>query len=254
MRAITRSIGPAYRDALGQDAGYAIDLALAERQHAAYVATLRQLGVAVTVLPEGGFADGCFVEDTAIIIGGQALVTRPGAPSRRAETEAIADALLTLGLHVTTMHEPALLDGGDVLRMANKLFVGRSARTNEAGIQQLAAWTAPLGHAVIVVDVPPATLHLKCHATAPVPGLLVRARHALPDSWVPNDWDTIDLPDAEAYAANTLGIDQTIIIAAGYPETMKRIAATGRPVIALDTTEIAKAAGSLTCLSLLVES
>lgn len=252
-RAITRAIGPAYRDALGQDASVPpIDLPLAQAQHAAYVAALRELGVDVVVLPEGGFADGCFVEDTAIVVGSYALVTRPGAPSRRPETEAVAAALAESGAVMTHMQEPATLDGGDVLRLGNRLLVGRSARTNEAGIAALTAFGRDIGVEVQELPVPADTLHLKCHATAPIHGLVVVARDVLPRELVPPGWTMVKIPDEEAYAANTLGVGDTVFVADGHPETRARIAATGARVRVLATSEIAKAAGSLTCLSLFV--
>ncbi|MFO0745212.1 MAG: hypothetical protein U1F43_05970 [Myxococcota bacterium] len=104
----------------------------------------------------------------------------------------------------------------------------------------------------MAVDVPAGTLHLKCHATAPLPGLVVVARDVLPLDLVPAGWTIVKIPDEEAYAANTLGLGATVIAAAGFPQTVARIAAAGARVRVLDTTEIAKAAGSLTCLSLIV--
>lgn len=253
VHAVTRAIGAAYRDALGQCADVPpIDLPLAQRQHAAYVAALAELGAAVTTLPEGGFADGCFVEDTAIVVGRAALVTRPGAPSRRPETAAVARALGDLGLRLTTMEAPATLDGGDVLRLGDRLLVGRSERTNAEGIAALERFGAEVGLEIVTLDVPKDTLHLKCHATAPLPGLVVVARDVLPPALVPAGWRIVKIPDEEAYAANTVGMGDTVLVAAGYPETAARIAAAGARVRALDTTEIGKAAGSLTCLSLIV--
>lgn len=252
LSAIVRTLGPAFRDALGQDPSVAIDLDLALLQHAGYVRALRQLGADVTVLFDGGFPDGCFVEDTAVIIGKNALITRPGAESRRPETGTIAASLEAMGLGLTVMADPALLDGGDVLKVGRRVFVGRSGRTNEAGIETLRAFVHDLSHELVVLDVAAETLHLKCHATAPLPGLLVMAHDVIPKRWVPNDWDTIEIPSHEAYAANTLGIDDTVLVAGGYPETAARIAAAGCGVRTLDTSEFAKAAGSLTCLSLIV--
>jgi len=93
---------------------------------------------------------------------------------------------------------------------------------------------------------------LKCHASSPIDGLVVVARDALAPEHVPAGWEIVKIPDDEAYAANTLGIGTTVLVAAGYPETARLLAARGLRVVALDTREIAKAAGSLTCLSPLV--
>ncbi|MCC6621460.1 MAG: N(G),N(G)-dimethylarginine dimethylaminohydrolase [Deltaproteobacteria bacterium] len=254
--AVVRRLGPAYAEALGQSPDAPpIDLARAQAQHAAYVAALKDLDLVVLELDDHGLPDACFVEDTAIVVGRDALLTRPGAPSRRAEVDAVGAALMGLGVRVTPMTEPATLDGGDVLRLGDRLLVGRSARTNDEGIAALEAYARPLGLAVHVLDVPPETLHLKCHATSPVEGLVVVARDVLPPEQVPPGWRIVKIPDKEAYAANTLGVGDEVLVAAGFPEAARAIAAAlpaGR-VVTLDTSELAKAAGSLTCLSLLVE-
>lgn len=253
-KAIVRRIGPAFADALGQSPDVPpIDLTLAQRQHAAYVAALRDLDLVVLELGDDGLPDACFVEDTAIVVGDSALLTRPGAPSRRPEVAAVGAALVGLGVRVTPMQSPATLDGGDVLRLGARLLVGRSARTNDAGIAALEAFARPLGLEVRTLDVPATTLHLKCHATAPLDGLVVVAHDVIPAALVPHGWDIVKVPDQEAYAANTVGVGDTVLVAADYPEAAHAIAATGRRVVVLDTSEIAKAAGSLTCLSLLVE-
>ena len=130
----------------------AIDPALARRQHAAYRAALTALGARVVALPpDDAHPDGCFVEDTAVVIDDLALVTRPGAPSRRGEGAAIAAALAPL-VELATMDAPATLDGGDCLRLGRTLYIGRSARTNAAGIARAAEVFAPRGVRVVAVD------------------------------------------------------------------------------------------------------
>jgi dimethylargininase len=140
-----------------------LDPARARAQHAAYVAALRRVGVAVLELaPDPELPDGCFVEDTAVLVDGTALITRPGAPERRGEGTAVAQ-VLTASHRLALMEAPATLDGGDVLRCGDTLWIGRSGRTNDAGIA--AARAAFPALKVVPVDVPGA-LHLKCHATA----------------------------------------------------------------------------------------
>lgn len=251
-RALVREIPDSYAAALGQAPGApAIDVGRARAQHAAYRAALGRLGLSVTVLPaDETLPDCCFVEDVAIVAAGHGLLTRPGAPSRRAEVEAVADALGgAVVLHRT--RAPARVDGGDVLRVDNTIFVGQSGRTDRAGLAAVREVFEPLGFAVHPAPVADGTLHLKCHVSSPLPGLVLVAEGAYPDAMFPASARVVRVPASEAYAANAVGAGQTVLIAAGYPETAARLRAEGLSVITLDTSELALADGSLTCLSLL---
>ena len=251
-RALVRALTDSYADALGQLPGApAIDVARARAQHAAYCAALSRLGCAVTELrADEALPDGCFVEDAAVIAGGHALLTRPGAPSRRAEIDAVAAALEgAVTLHRT--RAPARLDGGDVLVVGNAIFVGLSGRTDGAGFAAVQETFAPLGFSVRSVPVPAATLHLKCYVSAPLPGLVVLAEGTYPAALFPAGVRVVQVPAAEAYAANTVGADETVLVAAGYPGTAARLRAEGLTVEALAMSELARADGSLTCLSLI---
>jgi dimethylargininase len=142
-----------------------IDLARARAQHAAYADLLRELGYAVVELAaDPAFPDCCFVEDVAVVLDELALLTRPGAESRRGEVAAVAEALARYRPLATT-EDPATLEGGDVLRVGRTLYVGRSARTNAAGIARLAAVAEPHGYRVVPVPVS-GCLHLKSAVTA----------------------------------------------------------------------------------------
>jgi dimethylargininase len=159
--AITRPMSDRFVDALAAlPPDPAIDPALARRQHAAYRAALTALGARVVALPpDDAHPDGCFVEDTAVVIDDLALVTRPGAPSRRGEGAAIAAALAPL-VELATMDAPATLDGGDCLRLGRTLYIGRSARTS-GGHRAGGRGVTLRGVRVVAVDLP-AVLHLKC--------------------------------------------------------------------------------------------
>lgn len=250
--AIVRAPSPRFLHALGQDEGVAIDLGLALTQHAAYVGALRELGLTVIALPPlADYADACFVEDTAVVFGAAALVTRPGAPSRRGEEETVAWAVGNLGLSLTRMLPPATLDGGDVLRVGNVFFVGRSDRTNREGLDALERFARGVDPEarVVPVDLPPGVLHLKCHASA-LGDDTVLAAAALPLD-LPSHVRRLDIPDSEAFAANAVATPAGVLVAAGYPRTAEVLTAAGFRVRPLVTSEFAKADGSLTCLSVL---
>ncbi len=249
MRAIVRSIPASFVDALAM-APQAIDVALARVQHAAYVAALEAAGATVrAIAAREDCPDCCFVEDTAVVVGRRALIANPGAPSRRAEVDAVAAMLASCGLEVARMVAPATLDGGDCMRVGDMIYVGRSARTNAAGIARLAEVFA--GIRVVAVELPAGILHLKCVVT-PLGGdrvLLARdslaaATFAASIVWVPAD---------ERYAANAVAIGTHAIVAAEYPGTHQALAAAGFTLHPVPTSEVRKADGSLTCQSILLD-
>lgn len=223
-----------------------INVPLARTQHAAYCAALADAGLAVeTLAGDEAFPDSCFVEDTAVVVGDRALVTRPGASSRRGETAAIAVALRRW-CDVIEMTEPATLDGGDCLRLGDTLYVGRSARTNARGIAQLAM----LGLRVVEVDLPAGILHLKCVCSRLDDGRVLLAEGSLPADTF--DAAVVWVPADETYAANAVAIGAHVLAAEGYPRTHEALAAAGFTVHAIPCSEVRKADGSLTCQSLLL--
>jgi dimethylargininase len=124
----------------------AVDVNLAKRQHAAYVAALETSGWAVRHAPEAeDCPDSVFVEDTVVVCDDLAVLTRPGAPQRRAEVDGVAPVMASLGLRTARVEAPGTLDGGDVLQAGTTVYVGRGGRTNGEGIRQLRALLAPLG-------------------------------------------------------------------------------------------------------------
>src|SRR5919107_725444 len=147
-------------------AGAALDHALARAQHFAYRDALADLVEVVALPPDEELPDACSVDDCAVVLGGRALLTRPGAPSRAAEPERLAGALERLVDVLERMAAPATLDGGDVLRLGRTLVAGRSERTGQDGIAQLAAFAEAAGGRVEVAAVPTGTLHLQSAVTA----------------------------------------------------------------------------------------
>lgn len=248
LRALARSIPSSFSSALCAEVpAHPIDVALARTQHAAYCAALAACGATVEVLAgEEACPDSCFIEDTAVVVGGRALLTRPGAPSRRAETAAVATALARW-LDVVEMTAPATLDGGDCMRVGDTLYVGRSARTNPLGIAQLAA----LGLRVVAVDLPPGVLHLKCVCSPLGDDRILLAEQSIPAQKF--DADVVWVPASETYAANAVAIGGHVIVADGYPRTSEALAAAGFTLHAVPTSEVRKADGSLTCQSIVLD-
>jgi dimethylargininase len=226
-----------------------IDMTRALAEHAHYEAVLRSLGVDVVRLPPlPDLPDSVFVEDTAIVLDECAIITRPGAASRRGETPSTRDALAQLR-DVREMMAPATLDGGDVLRLGRQLFVGMSSRTNRPGIDQLSDLAGLFGYRVTPVDVA-GVLHLKSAATAASDDVVVvNGTLVAPDAFGVR---SITVPVDEPAGANVLAIDNTVLCAANAPRTAELLANAGFSVIAVDNSELAKAEAALTCCSLLV--
>ncbi len=227
-----------------------IDVARARAQHADYVAALRGLGVQVIELPADEACPDCvFVEDTAVIAGGVALLTRPGAPTRQAESAAVRDALAQL-LPLETMTAPATLDGGDCLRLGNRLYVGRTARSSAAGAARAREVFARVGVEVIEVPVSGA-LHLKSVCSPLGDDTVLIAEGALPAGCFGGAREVI-VPAAEAAAANVVVIGRAALVAAGFPRAARLVADAGFEPVPVDTAEMRKADGALTCLSIIV--
>lgn len=226
-----------------------IDLDRAIAQHAEYAALLRSLGLEVVELPaDPAFPDCCFVEDVAVVLDEVALLTRPGAASRQGEVAAV-EAALARYRPIETTPSPATLEGGDVLRVGRTLFVGRSARTNDAGSARLAAVAEPLGYRVVPVPVT-GCLHLKSAVTA-----LDQERLLVNRAWLDpgplRGFELEDVAPEEPGAANVLRVAGLVIAHPGFPRTLERIAALGYVVRPLDVSEFLKAEAALTCKSLL---
>ena len=224
-----------------------IDVARARAQHAQYERTLASLGCQLVTLPAApDLPDSVFVEDTAVVLDEMAIITRPGAASRRSETDAIAS---TLGVfrQLRFLSAPATLDGGDVLRLGWTIYVGVGGRTNAAGVQQLRDLVSPCGYEVRV-GVVDACLHLKSAVTEVAPGVVVINPKWVDSQMFPNH-AIIEVDPAEPAAANVLRIGDVLVCGAAYPRTNARLSAVGR-ICPVDVSELAKAEGAVTCCSL----
>ena len=228
-----------------------INLELARTQHAAYESALRDAGCDVRQLQEqADLPDSVFVEDNAIVLDQVAVLTRPGAESRRGEIESMATALAPFR-EVRRIEAPATLDGGDVLRLDRVLYVGASARSNAEGIEQLARLVAPFDYHVQAVPLH-GCLHLKSAVTQVAPGLLlfnpdwVAARHF-------PGYRTIAVASADQFAANSVWVGDRLLYSTSFPRTADMVRRAGVDVCLLNMSETEKAEGGVTCCSVIFD-
>lgn len=229
-----------------------IDIRRARRQHTLYEQLLAVLGCRIERLAEAPeLADSVFVEDTAVVLDELAVITRPGAQSRRAETATVSSALGAVR-PLARIEAPGTLDGGDVLRVDETIYVGLSSRSNRAGIDQLAAHVSPLGYRVRPVPVR-SCLHLKSAVTQVEAHTLLINPH-----WVDRQafatMRFIEVDAAEPFGANALCIGAAVVYPASNPATARRLRAHGLSVHSIEMSELEKAEGAVTCCSLIVSS
>jgi dimethylargininase len=251
LLALTRDISPAIEHCeLTHLERTTIDLARARAEHNEYEAALRALSYEVRRLPAGpDMPDSVFIEDTAVVLDELAVIMRPGAESRRVETATVAEAVRTYR-PVAAVLAPGTLDGGDVLRIGRRLFVGGGYRSNDAGIKQLGSIVGSQGYSVEAVPFQ-GCLHLKSAASL-VANDLVLINPAWVDAERFQPLRTIDVDPSEPYAANALLIDGAIVYPAEHVRTRKRLEAAGLTVHSVPAGELAKAEGGVTCCSLLL--
>jgi dimethylargininase len=252
LTAITRAVSPAIvRCELSFIDRKPIDLARAQQQHQAYELLLAKLGAQVVSLPpEPDLPDSMFVEDPAIVMDELAVMFPLGTESRRGEAASLAKELVKYR-KLAYVQLPGTLEGGDVLRIGRRLFVGLTKRSNTEGIRQLAELVRPHGYEVIPVSVT-GCLHLKSAVTWIADNTLL-ANRAWFDTAPFAGYDWIDVDPSEPHAANALALGSTVIFPASFPRTRGRIGSQDFRVTTLDISELQKAESGLTCSSLLFE-
>ena len=224
----------------------AVDVDLAGRQWEAYVDAFRSAGWSVIELPElDEHPDGVFVEDAVFVFRDVAVVARSGAESRRGETAGLAERFADLGYDVTTIEAPATLDGGDLLKVGDTVYAGRSARTNPEGIAQLRAAIEPRGATVVEVPVTKA-LHLKSCLTALPDGTIVGHEPVVDE---PEMFDRIEMTPEESGAHVVDLGDGRILLASSCPQSADAHRRHGVEVVTVDIGEFEKLEGCVTCLS-----
>lgn len=228
-----------------------IDVERARAEHRIYEDTLEALGCTLIRLSEApDLPDSVFVDDTAVVLNELAIITHPGAASRRGELVAVAEALGRFR-SLVWIQPPATLDGGDVFVVGRQIFAGRSTRTNDAGIEQLRSIVTPFRYVVHAVDVS-GCLHLETAVSAIASDTLI-----IQPAWVKNaqlgGFRCVEVDPDEPFAANTIRLGDVLIRAAEYPRTNDRLAAQGFDIVTVPAAELARAEGGVTCCSILFE-
>jgi dimethylargininase len=249
--ALTRAVSPRLADCqLTHLARQPLDVSAAEREHAAYESLLAGLGAQLRRLPAAPeLPDAVFVEDTAVVLDDVAVVTRPGAASRRPETASTA-AVLAAYRPLVAIEAPGTLDGGDVLAIGRRIYVGRSSRSSDAGIAQLGELLEPRGYEVVPVPFD-GCLHLKSCVTRVAEGLVLHNPHWV-DAGVFAGCRALTVDPAEPHAANALALGGVVIHPAHFPRTRARLEAEGLRVAPVAMAELAKAEAGVTCCSLIL--
>jgi dimethylargininase len=246
--AILRTPGPNCGDGLTTAGLGAPDYHLLLRQHQAYARLLAAAGLEIVSLPpESAYTDAYFVEDPAVVTPEVAVITRPGALSRRGEEESLAPVLARYK-PLARIEPPGTVEGGDVLEAGGRWFIGVSERTNEDGARQLGRILESSGHPWTLVPVA-AGLHLKSSVNDLGDGLIIVTAELEAQEPFRAFRRIIPAPE-EAYAANALRVNGRIILAAGFPSVRRQLDQCGLPVLEIEVSEVRKMDGGLTCMSL----
>ncbi len=218
-------------------------------QHRAYIETLESLGLEVTVLaPDGRFPDSTFVEDVALCTPRVAVITSPGEVTRRGEEIEMEGVLGSFYDRLETIRLPGTLEAGDVMMTGSHYFIGISGRTNREGATQLTSILEKYGMSAETIELE-RLLHLKTGISYLGDDLLLVCSE-LADHPAFRKFRKILVPPHEAYAANSVWINGTVLVPSGFPQTRERIGQAGRKTLPLDISEFAKLEGGLSCLSL----
>ena len=248
--ALTRAVSSAIADCeLTHVRRVPIDVARAREQHREYEAALVEAGCRVERIDSGAdMPDAVFIEDAAVVFDEVAIVTRPGAESRRKETDGVASALERYR-PLRLIESPGTLDGGDVLIVGRHVYLGKSSRTNQDGRDQVRRILDPLGYTIVEVQIS-GCLHLKSAVTGLGDNiLLVNPTWVTPELF--GSCELVEIDPQEPYAANALLIGSSVIFPASFPRTWERLALRGVQLRTIDASELQKAEGALTCCSLI---
>ena len=223
-----------------------ISVSLARKQHQNYCKILVELGLEVIYLPrDDDYPDSCFVEDNAVIHDKKALITRMGAVNRRGEELAVEEVLNDY-LKTKRAASPAIIEGGDVIHLSDRLICGVTQRTNVAGTHQMEKWLDVL----VESWRDPTIVHLKSYVTYLGHNTMIATKTYNTHPLL-KDFRILVVENDESYAANTLTIDNTVLIPDGFPKAQTMIKDAGFEVISLEMSEFQKCEGALTCLSLI---
>ncbi|MCK8485081.1 arginine deiminase family protein [Aliiroseovarius sp. S2029] len=249
-RAITRSPSASITDGLRAEDTGTPDLDQMLRDHAHYVATLKKTGAEVVELPPlEDFPDAVFVEDTALCLPQGAVLMRPGAPSRMGEVAHMAPALRDFYPDVREIVGPGHIEGGDILVTGREILVGRSDRTDAAGVAELTRIVSDWGHNLREVFTPPGVLHFKTDCSL-LDGDTIMSTQRLGASGCFDGYRVLHVADGEEAAANSIRFNQFVLMPAGFPRTAEMLDKAGFDVVEINNSECAKLDGGMSCLSL----
>lgn len=227
-----------------------IDIQLAFQQHESYCQALRDLGVEVVQLPPlGAYPDSVFIEDNAIVLDELVVITSMGTVARQGEVTLIGPILFQ-HRRIIQILPPATIEGGDVLRVGKRLFVGVSSRSTQLGVDALRSIVAPLGYEVIPVNVYHC-LHLKTACTS-LDEVTLLVNSAWLDFEVLKKFRLLPVPSTEPFGANVLRVNQGVLANAAHPKTLDLIRSEGYSVTEVNISEFSKAEAGVTCLSLMI--
>jgi len=224
---------------------------LALEQHAAYIRALQACGVEVTVMDaDPAFPDSCFVEDAAVLAERVAVITNPGAETRKGEERAVEEVLRRFypGDNIRHIRAPGTLEGGDIMRVGDCFYIGLSERTNAEGARQFLAILREHGYTGREVALNE-MLHLKT-GLAYLENCILLTAGEFAGHPLFRDFKTIAIAPEDAYSANCIWVNGTVLVPSGFPATAAKIQAAGLPVLEVDTSEFRKLDGGLSCLSL----
>ena len=257
-RALVRDVPASFTKALARYFGNGpTDVELARRQQQAYIEAMEANGVTVHRLPaDENHPDCMFVEDQAAGVAGHTPRPPPAPPPRVAEQPPIAEFLMEAleGVQTCTMGGEARMDGGDIIRLGDLFFVGRSSRTNDLGITSLRSLLDFFGHELRVIDIPEHALHLTSISSTPTDDLILAPEGYLTPvdfGQLPDGCEIVWIPGEEVYGCNTIGLPNgKVLMAEGYPAVKAALRERGLDIVEVDMSEIRAADGSLTCCSI----
>jgi len=225
------------------------DYEKALKQHSQYVEALKECGLEVIILePDENFPDSTFVEDTALLTPHCAIITNPGAPSRQGEIVEIKEVLRRYFNNIEHINDPGTVDGGDILRVGSHFYIGISERTNSTGAQQVISILNKYGMSAATVSLKN-VLHLKSGVSYLEKNNLVVSSEFIENTQF-QSYNLIKVDQEESYAANCVWVNETVLIAKGFPKTKEAIEKAGYKTIEIDVSEFRKVDGGLSCLSL----
>jgi len=249
-RAITRRPAASIVDGLRAEDTGTPDLEQMLADHAHYVTTLKRAGAEVIELPPlDAYPDAVFVEDTALCLPQGAVLMRPGAPSRMGEVDKIAPTIRQVFDDVRRIEGPGHVEGGDILVTGREILVGRSDRSDAAGVAELAGIVAEWGHTLREVFTPPGVLHFKTDCSL-LDGETILSTRRLDASGCFTGYRVLHVPEGEEAAANSIRFNRFVLLPAGFPRTAEMLDKAGYDVVEINNAECAKLDGGMSCLSL----